>query len=126
MTASRAWLPQAILDILLVLVFAAVGRSNHGEAVSLSGVFTTAWPFLAGLVLGWGVSRAWKSPTEIFPSGIMVWLGTLLFGMALRVATGGGFAVAFFIVAALFLGAVLIGSRAIMRRVTAKRTDSPS
>lgn len=126
MTASRAWLPQAILDILLVLVFAAVGRSNHGEAVSLSGVFTTAWPFLAGLVLGWGVSRAWKSPTEIFPSGVMVWLGTLLFGMALRVATGGGFAVAFFIVAALFLGAVLIGSRAIMRRVTAKRTDSPS
>jgi hypothetical protein len=75
------------MDIVGVLVFCAVGRRSHAEGITISGVATTAWPFLTGTALGWAASRAWRRPTAIAPTGVVVWLSTVLVG-ATRLARG--------------------------------------
>jgi len=103
------------LDLLLVVVFAAIGRASHDEANPVVGVLVTAWPFLVGTVVGWAVVRmlrkAW--PLEVGP-GITVWFATVLIGMVLRQSTGQGTAVSFVLVAALVLALFLVGWRALV------------
>jgi len=103
------------LDLLLVVVFAAIGRASHDEANPVVGVLVTAWPFLVGTVVGWAVVRmlrkAW--PLEVGP-GITVWFATVLIGMVLRQSTGKGTAVSFVLVAALVLALFLVGWRALV------------
>lgn len=104
-----------LLDVLLVIVFAAAGRASHDEANPLLGALLTAWPFLVGTVVGWTVVRllrkAW--PLEVGP-GITVWFATVLIGMVLRQSTGQGTAASFVLVAALVLGLFLVGWRALV------------
>ena len=38
----------ACADAALILVFAAIGRDAHQRGDVVIGVFSTAWPFLAG------------------------------------------------------------------------------
>jgi hypothetical protein len=104
-------------DVCCVLVFVAIGRASHDEAAALAGFASTAWPFLAGLGAGWAVMRAWRRPERIWPVGAGVWVSTVAAGMALRVAAGQGTALAFVIVASVFLGAALLGWRAVARAV---------
>jgi hypothetical protein len=114
------------LDVVLVVVFAAVGRASHDEANPVVGALLTAWPFLVGTVVGWVVVRllrkAW--PLEVGP-GITVWFATLLFGMVLRQVTSHGTAVTFVLVAALVLGLFLIGWRA-LAALLVRRASPPA
>jgi DUF3054 family protein len=105
----------AVLDVCCLAVFVAVGRASHDEAASIAGFATTAWPFLAGAVVGWVVTRAWRRPAAVMPTGLGVWLATVAVGMALRVLSGQSIAVTFVIVALVFLGAVLLGWRVVAR-----------
>jgi hypothetical protein len=104
-----------LVDALLVTVFAAIGRASHDEAGPVVGALLTAWPFLVGTVIGWGVVRVLRKawPLEVGP-GITVWFATVLIGMLLRQATGQGTAVSFVLVAAVVLGLFLIGWRALV------------
>jgi hypothetical protein len=107
-----------VLDLVCVLVFAAVGRASHQESSPVLGVLTTAWPFLAGAGLGWTLVR-WRShrwPTGVGP-GVTVVVVTVLVGMVLRVLTGPGTAPTFVAVATLVLAALLLGWRAVAARV---------
>jgi hypothetical protein len=114
------------LDVVLVVVFAAVGRASHDEANPVVGALVIAWPFLVGTVVGWVVVRllrkAW--PLEVGP-GITVWFATLLFGMVLRQVTSHGTAVTFVLVAALVLGLFLIGWRA-LAALLVRRASPPA
>jgi len=101
------------LDAALVLVFAIIGRSSHAEGLDVVGVWGTAWPFLAGLAVGWGLARAWRHPLAPWPTGVIVWAATLVVGMLLRVASDQGVQVAFVVVAALTLAILLVGWRGI-------------
>ncbi|MFG1998926.1 DUF3054 domain-containing protein [Spirillospora sp. NPDC048911] len=105
------------LDVCCLLVFVAIGRASHEEAASLSGFGTTAWPFLVGLALGWGVTRGWREPFAFVPAGIGIWAVTVAGGMALRALSGQGTAVAFVIVATVFTGVTLLGWRLAARFV---------
>lgn len=107
------WWPAAALDATGVLVFVTIGRASHDEAGAVAGLARTAWPFLAGLALGWVAIRAWRRPAALLPIGIVVWLVTVVGGMALRVFSGQGTAPPFVIVSLIFLGAVLLGWRAL-------------
>lgn len=103
------------LDVVLVVVFAAVGRASHAEGVTLSGVVQTSWPFLVGLAVGWALVR-WRSgdwPAHL-GHGLTVWGCTVVVGMLLRVATGQGVAPTFVLVAAAVLAAFLLGSRVLL------------
>jgi hypothetical protein len=111
----------AALDIALVLVFVLIGRSSHDEATSLVGALVTLWPFLAGLAVGWLVVRAWRRPSALLPTGVVIWVATVAIGMVLRVVSGQGIAVSFVIVASIVLGVFLLGWRAIAIAVRAAR-----
>lgn len=109
-------LPRAIsaflLDALLVILFAAIGRRSHDESGAAAGVLSTAGPFLAGLVLGWVVSLAVRRSAPVsVNAAVTVWFATVFFGMILRVLTGRGIAVSFVIVASIVLAVFLLGWR---------------
>lgn len=105
----------AALDVAAILVFVAIGRSSHDHGVTAAGVASTAWPFLAGLAVGWVVARAWLRPFEIAPTAVIVWITCVVVGMVLRVVSGQGTAVAFIFVALAFLALELLGWRALAR-----------
>jgi len=94
-----------------VLVFVAIGRANHHDGGGLAGFWDTLWPFAAGLVIGLLVTRFWRRPTALLPTGVGVWLSTVAAGMILRVLAGQGTALAFILVALVFLGLFQLGWR---------------
>lgn len=113
-----AWLA---MDVLAVLVFCAVGRRSHDEGLNVSGIAVTAWPFLTGTVVGWAGSRAWRRPTAVAPTGVIVWLSTVIVGMLLRKATAAGVAASFVVVAASVTALLLLGWRAAVGLVARRR-----
>lgn len=110
----------AVIDVVAVLVFAAVGRASHDEPV-LPGLALTAWPFLVALAVGWVALLAWRRPTAPLRTGIGVWLVTVAGGMLLRAVSGQGVALAFVIVATIVLFVVLVGWRALATLVRRRR-----
>ncbi len=102
-----------LLDIVLVVIFAVIGRSSHAEQVDVAGVWQTAWPFLVGLLAGWAVAMAWRAPMAPVRTGVAVWALTLVAGMLLRIASGQGVVIAFVIVASIVLLVFLVGWRVI-------------
>ncbi len=113
-----AWLG---LDVVAVLIFCALGRHSHDEGVDFSGLAATAWPFLSGTALGWLLSGGWRRPTAVAPTGVTVWISTVLVGMALRKATSAGVAWSFVIVASTVTAVLLLGWRAAFALVTRRR-----
>lgn len=107
--------PSAVLaDALCVLVFCAIGRRSHAEGVTVTGVAETAWPFLVGAAVGWLVSRGWRRPLALVPTGVAVWVCTIAVGMLLRKASSGGVAVTFVIVASVVTAVLLLGWRGVV------------
>lgn len=127
MTPDRRPLVLAlVVDAILIVVFAAIGRATHDGDVlgpAGSGLATTAWPFLAAMLLGWVVSRGWRRPLAPVRTGLPVWAVTLVAGMLLRGLSGQGIAVAFVIVAGITLLLFLVGWRAIAALVTRGRVS---
>ena len=101
----------AVADAALVLIFAAVGRDAHQRSEVFTGVFATAWPFLAGTAVSWLVLRAWRGPLAVWPTGVGVWLGTVAVGMLLRAVTGQTVVLPFVIVTLVVLAVFLLGYR---------------
>ena len=106
---TPAWLAA---DVIGVLVFCAVGRRSHAEGITVSGVASTAWPFLTGTVIGWLASRGWRRPTAVVPTGVVVWVCTVAVGMLLRKASSAGVAASFVVVASTVTAVLLLGWRA--------------
>lgn len=108
------YVPAFLLDAVLVLVFAVIGRASHEE--SPAGFLLTAWPFLVALLIGHALAallparprRPWSVAW-----GAVVWVVTVAGGMLLRVATGETSQIAFIVVATLVLGLFLLGWRAL-------------
>ena len=113
-----------VVDVIAVLVFCAVGRRSHAEGITVSGVATTAWPFLTGTVLGWVVSRGWRRPTAVVPTGVVVWLCTVVVGMVLRKATSAGVAASFVVVASSVTATLLRGRRAALGWARRRRSGA--
>jgi len=107
-------------DVLAVLVFAAVGRSSHAEAVAVFGVLSTAMPFLLGLLAGWLVVRAWRAPLRL-PVGVAVWAGAVVVGLGLRAAFTHRLPLTFVLVVAVSLVLLLLGWRAVARLLARSR-----
>lgn len=118
MQPKPAWLG---VDLVAVLIFCALGRRSHDEGLDVSGLAATAWPFLSGTVLGWLLSRGWRTPTAVAPTGLTVWVSTVLVGMILRKATSAGVAWSFVVVASTATAVLLLGWRAVFEFVARRR-----
>jgi hypothetical protein len=100
-----------LLDVLLLLLFVVIGRSNHHDGLRVAGVANTFWPFATGLLVGWvWVRRGNKDPLSRV-GGTLIVLATVAIGMLLRALSGQGIALSFVIVATLFLSLFLVGWR---------------
>lgn len=111
---ARFRLPLAlVLDAALVLAFVALGRQEHDDTSETRNVLAIAAPFWIGLGIGWAVARVWRAPWAI-RTGLVIWPVVIVAGMLVRrFAFDDGTAVAFVIVATLFLGACVVGWRAL-------------
>jgi hypothetical protein len=118
----------AAVDLMVVVAFVVIGRRNHEEGFALAGVWHTLWPFLAGLAVGWVVSRAWRRALHPWRVGVPVWAGTVAVGLLLRALSGQGVAPSFILVTTAFLAVSLIGWRLVVRlalTLRSSRTHSP-
>ena len=104
-----------LADVCCVLAFVIIGRGQHHDGVTLAGVASTSWPFLAGLAAGTLAGRAWRQPFTLWPSGAVVWAGTVAIGQLLRAVSGQGTDLAFILVSAAFLGLFLFGWRVVVQ-----------
>jgi len=102
-------------DVVCVIVFCTIGRRSHAEGLTVSGIAETAWPFLVGTVAGWLLSRGWRRPAALVPTGVTVWLCTVVAGMLLRKLTSAGTATSFIVVASLSTALLILGWRAGVR-----------
>ncbi|MEN4450352.1 DUF3054 domain-containing protein [Mycobacterium sp. SM3041] len=114
-TGNRSAALAFLADVVLVVIFCAIGRRSHAEGITLAGVAHTSWPFLTGTVAGWALSRGWRRPTALNPTGLVVWVSTIVIGMLLRKASAQGVAVSFVIVASTVTAVFLLGWRGLAR-----------
>ena len=96
------------VDLVLVAVFAVIGRLSHHGTLTAGGWWATAWPFLVGTLVAWAALVVVRRPPGAVASGVVVWLGALVGGMVLRQVSGQGTATPFVVVATLVLGALLV------------------
>ena len=115
--AVPAFPAAAAADVILILIFAAIGRDAHVRGESLAGILSTAWPFLAGAAVAWVLLRLWRRPLALWPAGVAVWLGAVAIGMTLRALTGQTVVLPFVIVALLSLAVLLLGYRLVVAMV---------
>ncbi|MEI7915019.1 MAG: DUF3054 domain-containing protein [Mycobacteriaceae bacterium] len=113
-----------IVDVALLCLFAATGRRSHAEGVTPAGIADTAWPFVAGAAVGWMLSRGWRRPTAVVPTGVTVWISTVAVGMLLRRVTGAGTAWSFVVVATVAAGLLILGWRIVAVGVSRRRRRS--
>ncbi len=99
------------IDTAAVITFCTIGRRSHAEGLTLSGIATTAWPFLTGTAVGWVASRGWRKPTALAPTGLVVWVSTVVIGMLLRKLTSAPVAASFIVVASSVTAVFLLGWR---------------
>jgi hypothetical protein len=104
------------IDTAAVITFCTIGRRSHAEGLTLSGIATTAWPFLTGTAVGWVASRGWRKPTALVPTGLVVWVSTVVVGMLLRKLTSAPVAASFIVVASSVTAVFLLGWRALLGR----------
>ncbi len=108
---TRQVVPAVATDLVCVIVFCTIGRRSHAEGLTVTGIAETAWPFLSGTLVGWLLSRGWRRPFALLPTGVTVWVSTVVAGMLLRKLTSAGTAPSFIVVASVSTAVLLLGWR---------------
>lgn len=110
--------PFVLIDAVLVLAFAAIGRASHSEALGVLDILGTAWPFLAALLLSWVIVRLTdRDHSRVWPAGVLIWAVTVSSGLALRILFGDTAAPAFIIVATITLAVFLLVPRLVWQLI---------
>ncbi|GAA1624109.1 MULTISPECIES: DUF3054 domain-containing protein [Brevibacterium] len=124
MAAKKSHLPIAlVVDLVLVILFTIIGHYTHSNDLDPQGIVTTAWPFVAALVVAWVLAAVWDRPLSPLASGTGIWAITVLLGLVIRGLTGAGgdpgqVPVSFMIVATTLNFITLVGWRVIATAVS--------
>ncbi len=111
----------ALADVACVLALASGGLAAHTPGEGVVRLLYVAWPFAAGALVGWLVTRAWRRPWRLVPTGVVVWACAWALGVLLRVLTGQGVAPAFQLVSLSVLGVTMLGWRGVVALVDVLR-----
>jgi hypothetical protein len=104
-----------VLDVALLVAFAAIGRNAHAKGDSLRGTLAVAWPFVAAWLLVASPSHALE---RLAPRrAALAWIGAWPLALVLRALTGRGDAIGFAIVLLVLPLLALTGWRAAARLV---------
>lgn len=107
-----------VLDLIAITVFAVLARIAHqSEDMPLTflGILSTLWPFVIGVALGWiVVSAAGRSAVRVRSGGWLVWLVTVIVGLAIWGIRNTSFPHwSFILVASLMSALLMLGWRGI-------------
>ena len=114
--------PAIGVDAACIALFVIIGRSSHHQGNAVVETLRIALPFLIALVVAWVAVTALKLPSgRSSAGGALIWLGTVALGLVLRrFVFSDGTAIAFIIVATMFLGLLMNGWRATLGRKLAR------
>lgn len=122
--ADRAGRSTAVflaLDVVLILLFAALGRDTHRHGLDPAGILITASPFLVACLAGWALLSRRLFPARLWPGGVVLWIITVVAGLGIRALFGGGVVLSFAIVTLCVLGAFLLVPRAAAALIARRR-----
>ncbi|HJD49425.1 MAG TPA: DUF3054 domain-containing protein [Candidatus Corynebacterium intestinavium] len=108
------------LDLLALLIFALLARLAHddGSGFSVLRWLDTAWPFMLGAVIVWGILLAagTRAAGQALRTGVVVWLGSLIVGLGIWAIRNAAIPHwSFILVATLMSALLLFGWRGIAR-----------
>ncbi|MEW6583397.1 MAG: DUF3054 domain-containing protein, partial [Actinomycetota bacterium] len=69
----------AVVDALLILLFAAMGRRAHDEGAGVASVLSTAAPFLIGYAVAAAALRLHRAPLDL-ARGALAWAAGIPLG----------------------------------------------
>lgn len=117
--ALGSWL---LVDLILVGLFALIGRAAHRESLDFAGWFSTASPFLVALAVGWAIALLLGVDTKrvSFADHTIIAM-TIALGLGLRVLSGETAEVPFVLVATVVLLVFLLVPRLVVRTVARRR-----
>lgn len=110
MPSSRIAVLAGAADVIAVVVFAAIGRSSHGESGDLLGLAATAAPFLVGLGAAWTTPVVRAHPAGLRAGAVAV-AGAGVLGLLLRAGFTGRLPLTFALIALGSLAVLLLGWR---------------
>lgn len=123
MMPTRTLVQAFLFDVVLLAIFATLGRNSHTLGLTLGGIAETAWPFVVGLSVSWVLALAWRAPLAPIRTGLPLWVGTVVIGMLLRALTGAGTALPFVLIATGTIGLMLVGWRSLTELIRRGRSS---
>ena len=100
------------LDLLALLIFALLARLAHddGSGFSVLHWLDTAWPFMLGAVIVWGILLAagTRAAGQALRTGVFVWLGSLIVGLGIWAIRNAAIPHWSFILVATLMSALLL------------------
>ena len=113
LAGRRELVAAIVVDVALLVAFAAIGRDAHAKGDSVRGTLAVAWPFVAAWLL---VAAPTRTLERIAPRrAALAWLGAWPLALVLRALTGRGDAIGFAIVLLVLPLLALTGWRAAAR-----------
>ena len=89
--AGRKLVVLVVVDVLIFLLFATVGRASHAESLPLLGIAQTAAPFLLAWLAVAPVLGAYRSalltqPLPMAAQSLIAWIAACVLGLFIRSA----------------------------------------
>ena len=100
-----------VIDATVIILFAVIGREDHGFVSDIWDYLRVAAPFLLALGISIVVLRAWRDPVY-WLTGLALAVGTIVMGMLLRASVwDDGTATSFIVVSAAWMVGLMVGWR---------------
>jgi hypothetical protein len=103
----------ALADLISLLAFVIIGKVSHNQALTISEISETAWPFLLGMAIaGWWLRTPLPTSGLAFwplvNSTLAGWLLAVPFGLVLRELVHGKPILTSFAITTFIFGALLL------------------
>lgn len=111
-----------IVAIALFALFARVAHQSEEMPLSFTGWLSTLWPFALGVLLAWVLVVAFKlNGAALFPGGVIIWVVTVITGLAIWAVRNGEMPHwSFILVASVSSALLMFAWRLVVRRKVAR------